>query len=101
MRTLLNPCSKVSWEGGGISVLSMRSVQINIVLVSWSMWFIGVCRTKLEKAFLIDVRPFDIEPDSTSMLKIPNLMFVPSLCPFFLTLGMVKQNVNCLKLLVN
>lgn len=83
MRTLLNPYRNVSWEGGGISVFSMRSVQINTVLMSWSLWFIGICRTRLEKAFLIGVRPFDIEPETIFMLKIPNLMFVPLPSFFF------------------
>lgn len=72
MRTLLNLCRKVPWEGGGISVFRMRSVQINIVLMSWSLWFRGIRRIRLEKAFLIDVRPFEIEPETIFMLKIPN-----------------------------
>lgn len=98
MRTLLNLYRNVFMGTGGISVFSMRSVQLNIVLMARSLWFKEIHRSRLGKAFLIDVRPFDIVPvvpGTIFMLKIPNLMFVPPPPPFFLTLGMVKQNVNC------
>lgn len=65
MRTLQN-YRKFPWEGCGFSV---RSVQINIVLASWFPWFRGIHRTRLEKAFLTDSRPCEIQPETFFMFK--------------------------------
>lgn len=83
MRTLQNPSRKFPWEEHAFSV---RSVQISAVLVSKFPGFRGLRRTRLEKVFLTDWRLFEIQTETSFMLKKPhNLTFVP-VPPFFLFL---------------
>lgn len=62
-----NPHRKLAWEELGFG---MRSVQINSVLVSWSLCLRGLCKTRLKRVFLTDLGPSEIQPET---LKKKNL----------------------------